>query len=354
MNARALARDKPPLLIAGAFLSESTGIRSVCEDLADGLGSRGWSVVATSKKRGRVPRLADMLATVWLRRREYAVAQMDVYSGLAFVWAEAVGASLALARCPFVLTLHSGSLPDFAQRWPKRVRHLLQSASAVTSPSPFLQERLSRYRPDIRVIRNGLNIDRYEDRSLTKARPRLVWIRTFEQRYNPALALEVVARLSGEFPDIELVMVGPDRSDYGAERAAKEARVLGVDRRVRILGSVPKADIPRVLGEGDIFLNTTDVDNAPVTVVEAMACGLCVVSTNAGGVPYLLAHGRNALLVPRANPDAMSEAIRRICLDPGLAARLSRTARRDAQAFDWSRILPLWEELLSAVATRPT
>src|SRR3990170_5212131 len=107
--------DKPPLLIAGAFLSSSTGIRFVCEDLADGLRARGWSVITTSALSGRLPRMADMLKTTWLKRRSYQVAQIDVYSGPAFVWAEAVGASLRALRCPYVATLHSGAFPQFAE-----------------------------------------------------------------------------------------------------------------------------------------------------------------------------------------------------------------------------------------------
>lgn len=350
MSLHVSARDKPPVLIAGAFLSESTGVRFVCEDLAEGLHTRGWSVVTTSRINSRIPRLVDMLATVWLKRGQYAVAQMDVYSGMAFMWAEAIGASLTLLRCPFVLTLHSGAFPDFAERRPKRVRRLLRAASAVTSPSSFLQERMARYRPDIRMVRNGLDISLYKDRRLAKAQPRLVWIRAFEQRYNPVLALEVVARLCGDFPEIELLMVGPDRGDCSAEKMREEARRLGVDGSVRIMGSVPKTDVPRVLQDGDIFLNTTNVDNAPVTVVEAMACGLCVVSTDAGGVPYLVEDGADALLVGRDDPDAMAAAVRRILTDPAVAATLSKNARIKAETFAWDRVLPEWETLLISVA----
>jgi hypothetical protein len=102
--------DKPPALIVGAFLSGSTGIRWICEDLAAGLEARGWAVTTTSAVKSRLLRPADMLATVWSKRRRYAVAQMDVYAGSAFLWAEAVGASLsALTRDRF-LSLRSATL----------------------------------------------------------------------------------------------------------------------------------------------------------------------------------------------------------------------------------------------------
>ncbi len=145
-------------------------------------------------------------------------------------------------------------------------------------------------------------------------------------------------------------MVGPDTGDWSAAQTRDEAQRLGVEDRVRIMGPVPKTEVPRVLEEGDIFLNTTNVDNAPMTVVEAMASGLCVVSTDAGGVPDLVENGQDALLVPKADPEAMAEAIRKILSDPGLAARLSRRARLNAAEYDYETVLSHWEELLTATA----
>lgn len=88
--------------------------------------------------------------------------------------------------------------------------------------------------------------------------------------------------------------------------------------------------------------------------MEAMACGLCVVSTNVGGIPYLLEHETDALLVPPNDPEAMAAAVRRILTEPGLAKRLSRNARAKAKQFDWDAILPQWEELLMTVARSST
>jgi glycosyltransferase involved in cell wall biosynthesis len=97
-------------------------------------------------------------------------------------------------------------------------------------------------------------------------------------------------------------------------------------------------------------LNTTNVDNTPISILEAMACGLCVVSTSVGGIPYLLEHEHDALLVPPNDPEAMAIAVRRLLTEPGLAERLSRNGRQKAEQFDWSIILPQWEALLISVA----
>jgi len=112
---------------------------------------------------------------------------------------------------------------------------------------------------------------------------------------------------------------------------------------------VRKEDVPEKLADADIFLNTARIDNTPVSVLEAMASGLCVVSTNVGGISYLVRAEREALLVSPNDAEGMAEAVRRIIIEPDLSRRLSYNARRKAEQLDWSIILPRWEKLLSSV-----
>jgi glycosyltransferase involved in cell wall biosynthesis len=164
------------------------------------------------------------------------------------------------------------------------------------------------------------------------------------------MAIRVLALLQPDFREIRLTMIGPDKGDGSLRRARRLAERLGVCDHVSFAGGVPKQEVPRWLNQGDIFLNTTNVDNTPVSVLEAMACGLCVVSTDAGGVPYLVEPGQDALLVGREDPEAMACAVRRILQEPGLAQRLSENGRAKVEKLDWSVVLPQWESLLSAVA----
>src|SRR5690606_22157629 len=115
-----------------------------------------------------------------------------------------------------------------------------------------------------------------------------------------------------------LSMIGSDMGDGSLQATEAIAIELGVSDRLVLNGRVTKSDVPERLSRGDIFLNTTDVDNVPITVLEAMACGLCVVTTDVGGLPYLAADGVDALLVPRDDPKAMARAVMRIVEEPGL------------------------------------
>lgn len=345
-------RNRPAILLVGNFLSATKGGRSLCEDLAFRFKAEGWSIITTSSHPGRFARLLDFLRTVWQERNRYEVAHVDVYSGPAFVWAELVCWALRKVRKPYVLTLRGGGLPALAGSSGRRVRSLFQSASAVTAPSAYLLEQMHPYREDIILLPNPVYLANYSFSLRRHPAPCLIWLRALHNMYNPSLAVHVVALLRESLSGVRLSMIGPDKGDGSLQSARDLALKLGVADRITFTGSVPKDSIAHWLNQGDIFLNTTRVDNTPVSVLEAMACGLCVVSTNVGGIPYLLENEADALLVPDGDHVAMAAAVQRLITEDGLAKRLSENARRKAEQFGWSNILPQWEKLLMEVAAQ--
>ncbi|HEX8141043.1 MAG TPA: glycosyltransferase family 4 protein [Pyrinomonadaceae bacterium] len=342
----------PRVLLAANFLSASGGSRSVVEDLCERLHADGYELLTASPYRNGLLRGAHMLLTALRRRRDYDLAVVDLYSGRAFLIGEALSILLSAMGRPFILVLRGGALPEFAAGRARRVRACLRRAEAVIAPSNYLLEGMRPFHDALRLLPNPVSLDNYEYELRSSPRPRLVWLRSFHEIYNPSLAPRVLAQLAAEYPDISLIMVGRDKGDGSLERTRQVAAELGVSDRVTFPGGVLKREVPAWLRRGDIFLNTTDVDNTPVSVLEALACGLCVVSTNVGGIPYLLEDGRDALLVPQGDASAMAAAVRRILTDSQLAGRLSMNARRKAEQFDWSLILPQWKTLLAAAATK--
>ncbi|MFN4080098.1 MAG: glycosyltransferase family 4 protein, partial [Saprospiraceae bacterium] len=126
------------------------------------------------------------------------------------------------------------------------------------------------------------------------------------------------------------------------------AQELGLRECLTFTGALTKADWIALSADYDVFINTTHYDNTPVSVVEAMALGFPIVSTDVGGLPWLLQDGRTALLTPDGDAGAMCAAIRRICGAPDLARALSRNARAEAERFDWEQVKRLWLEALEA------
>lgn len=342
----------PPgsVLVVGNFASAWGAAAGACEALAVQLAAAGWQVTTTSRVRPRLRRLLNMLGSVWTQRRAYQVACVDVYSGLAFIWAGMVGLLLLLLRKPYVLVLHGGGLPGFANRlgWP--LEFLAKRSAGIVAQTGYLATCVPKHQAMVTLIPNALDIRCYSYRLRERPAAELVWLRSFHQIYNPGLAVEALALLVEEFPSVTLTMIGPDHGDGSLSASRALADALGIADRVHFVGSVTKAAVPSWLEKADIFLNTTDFDNTPVSVEEAMACGLCVVSTNVGGLPYLLDDGDTALLVPPRDANALARAIRLILTDSDVAARLSARGRQKAESLDWADVLPLWESLLCSVS----
>ena len=133
-----IAQTVGPVLLVDNFLSRSRGNVSVSEELAERLSQAGWDILTTSTQPGRIAKTVDMIQTTWANRSRYEVANVSVYSGRAFYWAEAVAWVLRRCHKPYALTLHGGGLPAFAERHPRRVARLLESAAVVVAPLRLL------------------------------------------------------------------------------------------------------------------------------------------------------------------------------------------------------------------------
>lgn len=344
---------KPGVLIIGNFLSSHLGTRSYCEDLAIRLNQTGWRSITASDKISKPLRLYDMLYKTWRYRHDYQVAQVDVFNDRAFIWAELTCLVMNRLRKPYILTIHAGNMPDYARRFPRRVGNLLRSARFVTTPSRYLAHELSFLGADIMVIPNAIDLSAYSFRERSIVHPRLVWLRAFHKVYNPLMAVEVLNLLKNDFPDIYLLMIGPDKHDGTLDAVRAAVKKYALEKNVVLHEAISKSRVPSFLAAHDIFLNTTTAESFGVSVLEAAATGLCIVSTAVGELPLLWTDEYDALLTPSNNPNTMAQAVRRILNEPDLALSLSRNARATAERYDWSVVLPQWKQLLRNAAETP-
>lgn len=318
------------------------------EIIASKLQEQDWHVVLTSTEQNKFLRLLDMITTIIKQQRNYHIAHIDVFSGPAFIWAFLCGWLLQKLNKPFVVSLRGGDLPGYSRKHFRSVKFLLSKADTVISPSFYLADKLSSIRKDILVVPNGIEISKYLNKIRYSPEPRLIWLRAFHEIYNPTLAPKIVSRLKQEGIEVQLKMIGPDRGDGSLGAVKREIAALNLDQVIEIIPGVEKTAVPDALSSGEIYINTTNIDNTPVSVIEAMACGLCIVSTNVGGISYLIDDGVDGLLVSPDDKVAMAEAIKKILNEPGLAMKLSENARKKAEQFDWGKIMPIWEEIFQA------
>ena len=151
--------------------------------------------------------------------------------------------------------------------------------------------------------------------------------------------------LRKKFPEAQLCMVGPDK-DGSLVKFQQLTRKLGLSNYVKTTGILSKYDWWMLALDYDVFINTTNIDNTPVSLLEAMALGLPVVTTNVGGIPYIVSDGYNGLLVGCNDLIGMTNAIEKLVCNPNLAALLSENGRRYVEEFDWHHVKLKWLELL--------
>ena len=336
----------------GNYLASPRHNRNIWHNLSERLADKGWTVITTSDKENQLFRLLDMLRSVIKERKKYVLAQIDVFSGPAFLYAGICSCLLRVLKKPVVLTLHGGRLPEFASENPCRVGRLLRNAQMVVTPSPFLQSSLKQFRPDIHLIPNPIDLPASIFRLRKHPTPNLIWVRAFHETYNPSLAVKVLNELKNDIPDIRISMIGPIKSNSSMKKMQELIDAFQLNNQIIIIPGVLNSEIPNYLNKSDIFINTSNYDTSPRSLIEAMANGLCLASTNVGGIPWLVEDQEEALLVPPNDPEAMAAAVRRILTEPGLAAKLSTNARSRAEKLDWSGILPQWENLFIEVIER--
>ncbi|MGN6692727.1 MAG: glycosyltransferase family 4 protein [Aquihabitans sp.] len=317
------------------------------EILAGLFGGEGNAVRSASAAGHRVLQAVEHVASL-LRWRDVDVVVVDVFSGNSFHMAE-YGTRLGRLRGrKVVLFLHGGSLPLWGPDHRDRIERVFRRADRILAPSDFLADTFRAWGHEVHVVPNVLDIDAYAYQPRVQARPALMWMRTFEDNYHPELAIEVLQRVTAVRPEATLTMGGSDHGLLDATRA--RAVELGVADCVTFAGFMDEAAKARAFADHDVFLNTNRVDNMPVSVLEAGACGLVPVATKVGGIPALLTDGVDSRIVPPGDADAMAGAVLDLLADPAEFARLSAGARELALRSSWPSVHQRWLEELAAVA----
>ncbi|RMG45456.1 MAG: glycosyltransferase family 1 protein [Acidobacteria bacterium] len=345
-NLARLEHSRPRLCFVGPMVGRHPGyVTTQGEILADLFSQEGYPVLAVSTHRNRYMRLVDIVGTLIRRRHEIDIQCLQVFGGPSFVVEDIASLIGRKFGQRIIMFIHGGAMPEFMARHPRWNQRVLGRADIIVAPSEYLARVIRQYGFQARVIPNVLELQHYPFRHRRQLTPRLFWMRAFHPIWNPEMAVRVLARLKQDLPEATLVMAGQDK---GMQRQIQQlVHRLGLDGAVRFVGFLDMAGKAREGDAADIFINTTRIDNMPVSVLEACAMGLPVVATAVGGIPDLLTDGETGLLVPPDDIEAMVGAIKRLLNNPDLAGRLSANGRRLAEQSDWTRVRPQWEQLFN-------
>ncbi|MBN7797444.1 glycosyltransferase family 4 protein [Parahaliea mediterranea] len=339
------------------------GMAAQTRQLADLLRAEGVTVVELPTNGpyrpswlARVPvaralgRLLPYLLSVWRLAGRVDVIHLMANSG--WSWQLFAAPVLWIARwrgTPVVVNYRGGEARDYLRRSLSRVRPSLRRASALVVPSGFLQGVFADFGFSAQVVPNIVDTERFRPQEPPHAGEGFTVIvtRHLERIYGLETALRAVALAAADIPGLRLVVAGdgPLRGELEAR-----ARELGVSGRVEFTGQVDRDEILALYRGADALLNPTTVDNMPNSVLEALASGVAVVSTDAGGVPHVVTHGETALLCPVGDAEAMAACLVRLYREPGLRADLVGAGLEHVRQFSWPRVRERWLATYARVA----
>ncbi len=287
-----------------------------------------------------VARLLPYCAELWRRSAAADVLHVMANSGWSWHLFAAPAVWIGWLRgVPVVINYRGGEAAAFLRSSMRWMRPTLRRAAALIVPSAFLRDVFAGHDVAAEIVPNVVDLARFAPATARRERgAHIVITRNLEAIYGIDTALRAFAEVRAELPQARLTVAGD-----GPERKVLEALAarLGVAGPVNFCGSLSPADMPALYADADLLLNPARVDNAPNALLEAWASGVPVVSTDAGGIPFIVEPGRTALLVSVGDASALGSAALAVLRDDALAAALRRHGLEAARRHAWASVRPL-------------
>lgn len=283
-------------------------------------------------------RLLPYLAHLWAAAGRNDLFHIMANSGWSWHLYAAPAIWIAKLRGKIVVVNYrGGEAEEFFTRAFAWVKPSLKRADAVIVPSGFLAPIFGKRGFATHIVPNIVNLERFAaiDMSEKPAAPHLLVARNLEQLYDNTTALHAFARIRQQHPDARLTIAG---SGPELEALKQLARTLSIADAVTFAGRVENSEMPALYRTVHIALNPSLADNMPISILEALASGVPVVSTNVGGVPFLVEHEKTALLVPPGDAAAMADACLRILADQQFARKLITAGLELVREFAWNQV----------------
>jgi glycosyltransferase involved in cell wall biosynthesis len=336
------------ILSLGLFVNAAQpnkNIRTVEDRLAEIFLKNKINIISSSISSGRSKRLADNIKTIRKNKSDFDIALVPLFGTWpSFIWQEILTRLLKFYKKKIILTVHGGSIPARMEKDAARFLRALKRAHIVTCPSAFIQQYLLKYNVKTRLIENPVNLTEYIFQQKQKIGPRIIWMRAFDDVYNPSMAIRVAVLLAKKYPEFKMVMAGKGSMENEIKKMAQH---FGLNDKIIFPGYINLQQKIDFVKEYDIYICTNKVDNAPVTFIEFMALGVPVISTNSGGIPYIIKDGENGLLTDVDDDEAMALQIQKLISEPLFSKKIIENAHEYSKRYDDRIIVEKWKEIFN-------
>lgn len=285
-------------------------------------------------------RLIPYLFALWQQTGRCDVVHVMANSGWSWHLFAAPAIWIAKLRAtPVVVNYRGGEAEIFFARSSKLVHMTMCQASVLIVPSGFLKAVFARFNIDAQIVPNIVDIARFNNPTPHRSdRRHLLVARNLEPIYDNETAIQAFSLVHARHPDATLTVAG---SGPQAQSLAALVKTLGLAGSITFAGRLDREAMAQAYRTADITINPSLVDNMPNSVLETLASGVPVVSTNVGGVPFIVEHEQTALLVPPKSPDAMADAILRLMDDSALSKKLVENGLAEVKKYTWPCVWPV-------------
>jgi L-malate glycosyltransferase len=245
-----------------------------------------------------------------------------------------------------LLNYHSGEAEDHLRRWSRTALPTLRLSDVIIVPSEYLVDIFRKFNLQARAIYNTVETGHYRFRPRHPLKPVFLSNRNFQAHYNVKCVLRAFSLIQSSYSEASLIVAGDGPE---AESLTMLSNELGL-RNITFAGQLHPKEMRELYNRADIYLNGSEIDNMPLSILEAYACGLPVISTKAGGIPYILTHEKTGILVNLNDHKGMAESAMRLLDDEVLAERIIKNARNECLKYDWENVRREWLSVYNELA----
>jgi glycosyltransferase involved in cell wall biosynthesis len=245
-----------------------------------------------------------------------------------------------------VLNYHSGEAEDHLRRWRRSTLPILNLCDAIVVPSEYLVRVFALFGLKASAIFNIIELDKFAFRERNQLRPVFLSNRNLEPHYGVDCVLRAFARIQQQTPEASLTVVGDGSQREALEKLTTELNL----QHTSFTGRVEHEQIYEHYTNADVFLNASRIDNQPLSILEAFACGLPVVTTNAGGIPDIVTDQKTGLVVAVDDCKTLAERATKLLCDRNMSITITKNAREECSKYTWEVVCEQWLRLYREVA----
>ncbi len=243
-----------------------------------------------------------------------------------------------LFRKKTILHYHTGEAETHLKKWKLTAKPTMKWFDKIIVPSQFLVEVFARFGLKSEAIFNSVDSNKFQFRVRNPIKPIFFSNRNFEKHYQVSDILRAFQIIKTKIPEAKLLVAGSGSEEKLLKNLAVELQLLDIE----FIGKIDQDLMPETYNQTDIYLNSSVVDNMPLSIIEAFSCGLAVATTNSGGIPFIVRDKFNGLIVEQNDFKSLAESAIQLVVNNSFVQELIENGRNEIKKYDMDLLQGSW------------